>query len=252
MLSFDNNESAKPICIIKKEEKQVGEVFLYEKKKNVTNGFEELELQDGYLFQQAVNTQRERDCLYVAGMSGSGKSYYIREYVKQYIKHFPKRDILLFSFLKEDKTLDEIKKIQRIDIYQSDFMKEDLKSEDFKDCLVIFDDIDCIPDKHLKNKLLNLLQQILQIGRHDGCTVCFACHEVCNGHETKAVLNECHSITIFLKTMGNKKLKYLLDNYFGFDNEQVERLRSIDSRWITIFKTYPRVIMAEETIFVMQ
>ncbi len=70
--------------------------------------------------------------------------------------------------------------------------------------MVIFDDIDCIPDKKLKLKVFNILQQILQIGRHDDITVCFAAHEVPNRNETKAILSECHSITIFPKTNGTK------------------------------------------------
>lgn len=254
MLSFtEGDNKINPICIIndKGTKARVSEVYLYEKVRSDFEGFKELELIDNFEFQQIPNHNNERDCIYVAGMSGSGKSYYIKEFTLQYIKRYPKQEITLFSFKKEDKTLDAIKKINRIDIYDTEFINEDLEAPDFSDSLVIFDDIDCIPDKRLKNKLLNLLQQILQIGRSYHVTVCFACHEVCNGHETKPVLNECHSLTIFPRTMGNKKLKYLLENYFGMDKEQIEKVKNIDSRWVTIFKSYPRVVMGQQNIYIV-
>ncbi len=104
----------------------------------------------------------------------------------QYIREYPKRNIYLFSYLKNDKTLDAVKKIMRIDIYHDAFINEKLNADDFKHSMVIFDDIDCIPDTKLKLKVFNVLQQILQIGRHDDITVCFAAHEVTNRNETKA------------------------------------------------------------------
>jgi hypothetical protein len=253
MLSFENNiNNEKPLCIIKdKSAKEVSKIYLFEKANGNIEGFEDLDIRDEFLFQQIPNQNNERDCIYVAGMSGSGKSYYIKDFVLQYIRKYPSREIILFSFKNEDKTLDAIKKIRRIDIYDAEFSNENLETPDFEDSLVIFDDIDCIPDKKLKNKLLNLLQQILQIGRSYKVTVCFACHEVCNGHETKPVLNECHSLTVFPRTMGNKKLKYLLENYFGMDKEQIEKLRTVDSRWVTIFKSYPRIVMGQQQIYVL-
>jgi hypothetical protein len=253
MLAFENNtNNEKPICIIKeKSAKEVAKIYLFEKANGNIDGFDNLQIHEEFLFQQIPNLNNERDCIYVAGMSGSGKSYYIKDYVLEYIKKFPKCEIVLFSFKNEDKTLDAVKKIRRIDIYNAEFLNEELDTPDFEDTLVIFDDIDCIPDKKLKNKLLNLLQQILQIGRSYHVTVCFACHEVCNGHETKPVLNECHSLTIFPRTMGNKKLKYLLENYFGMDKEQIEKVKNIESRWVTIFKSYPRIVMGQQDIYIL-
>jgi len=81
--------------------------------------------------------------------------------------------------------------------------------------------------------------------------VIFACHEVCNGAETKTVLNECHSVTIFPKVYGNKKLHYLLDNYFGLDKLQIERIKKLDSRAVTIIRSYPKVVVSEKEIFII-
>jgi hypothetical protein len=254
MLSLIKQENAKPVCIIKnKDDKKVKEIFLYEKKKNVVDGFSEMELENEFQFQQIPNQDKERDVLYVAGASGSGKSHYIKQFVKQYIKMYPKRDLFLFSFLNEDKTLDEIKKIQRIDIYNPEFLSSDIKSEDFKDSLVILDDCDAIPERKVKAKVMNLVNQMLQLGRHDNITICWACHEVCNAHETKVILSESHSLTIFPLVMGNAKLFYLLHNYYGMDKAQIEKFKNVaeDTRAITVFRTYPKIVMSERKIYIL-
>jgi Cdc6-like AAA superfamily ATPase len=49
---------------------------------------------------------RERNVLYVTGMSGSGKTYFCNEYIKEYAKVYTKRNVYLFSSLNTDKTLD--------------------------------------------------------------------------------------------------------------------------------------------------
>jgi len=246
-----NFTKGSPIAnIMDKNDKVYGTIYLDDNKKNDDN-IKELELGDGYHFQQTVNTERERDIIYVAGPSGSGKSYYIREYVKQYIKLYPKRSIYLFSYLDEDETLDKIKKIQRIDIFNKEFLLSDIKSADFKDSLVILDDVDAIREKGIKNKIYNLVNQMLTMGRHDNVTVCYACHEVCNRNETKVILNESHSLTIFPKVYGSKKLQYLLESYYGMNKAEIEKFKSLDSRTVTIMRSYPKIVMSERNIYML-
>jgi len=250
MLSFQKSEDI--ICAVKdKNDKIIKYVYLHDNEKDGDDNFEELSLSNGFTFQQIPNKNKERDCIYVAGMAGSGKSYYMMQFVKEYIKVYPKRNIYLFSYKNEDKSLDSIKKIERIDINDKDFLNEELTYEDFKSSLVIMDDVDCVPNKKLKTKILNLVNQLLQIGRSYEITVCWACHEVLNSHETKIILSECHSLTIFPRTMGNRKLKYLLEEYFGFDKQQIQKINSLKSRWTTIYKTYPKVIMSQHDIYVL-
>ena len=64
--------------------------------------------------QQISDKETERSILYITGPSGSGKSYYTRNYVLEYKKMFPKNNIYLFSSLDSDETLDKIPKIKRI------------------------------------------------------------------------------------------------------------------------------------------
>jgi hypothetical protein len=45
----------------------------------------------------------ERQCLYICGQSGSDKSYFTTNYVKEYKKMFPKRNIYVNSSIAEGK-----------------------------------------------------------------------------------------------------------------------------------------------------
>ena len=50
--------------------------------------------------------------------------------------------------------LTEVKKIQRIDIYDKDFLNEDLDPEEFANSVVVMD------DQKLKNKILALFKKL--------------------------------------------------------------------------------------------
>ena len=92
---------------------------------------------------------------------------------------------------------------------------------------------------------------ILNTGRHERCSCVFTSHLSCAGNETKLILSECHSITIFVKNMGNRSLKYLLDSYFGLDKHQINYIKKINSRWVTLIKTYPSVLISEKQAIVL-
>ncbi|KKL56297.1 hypothetical protein LCGC14_2246800, partial [marine sediment metagenome] len=50
-----------------------------------------------------------RDCIFLSGCSGSGKSTFICEYIKQIKKIFPNKKIILYSFIEEDSAFEEFK-----------------------------------------------------------------------------------------------------------------------------------------------
>jgi hypothetical protein len=56
---------------------------------------------------------------------------------------------------------------------------------------------------------------------------------------------------LFLNTMGERALKYLLESSFGFSKKQIEKVKELNSRWVTIFRTAPITIMHEKGIFVL-
>ena len=249
-MELNVEEKGTPICIIKNApDKKTPVIYLEKEGERARFPFQELSLDKDQYFQVIPDPTIERNVIYLTGQSGSGKSYWIKLYCKEYAKMYPKRDIFVFSSLQEDKSLDDIKKLKRIKLSEQ-LLQEQITSEDFKDSLVIFDDCDVITSKPMKNKVISIMNSILETGRHWRTSICVVSHLACKGNETKTVLNECQSIVIFPKSIGAGNLKYLLNNYSSLDKEQQKKLKHVKSRWICIRKTYPNVIISEKEIFV--
>ena len=243
------NDKIKSIVVIKKDKTTVNKVGV---SNSYTNYYEEIELDDEHHFQIIPRKSEERDCVYIGGESGAGKSYYCMLYVMEYKKLFPKNELYIISYLDRDDTLDKIPGIHRLNAFSEEFLKEidDIELTEFKNSLVIFDDIDSIPEAKRKKKIYGLLNRFLRLGRHEFITVIMCSHELFNRDETKTLLNESSSITWFPKCITSMKLERLLKNYFGFDKVQIEKIKSIkNSRYITILKGWPKVVISEHLMY---
>jgi hypothetical protein len=250
-----NFEKGKIIATIKdaendkKRSKKQDNKFLYVDDK-AKNSIDSYECDYNETIQQIPDKETERSILYITGPSGSGKSYYTRNYILEYKKMFPKNNIYVFSSLDSDETLDKIPKIKRVK-FTDKFLLFDFKITDFKNSMIVFDDIDAETSKVRKAKIYGILNMVLNTGRHERVSVVYTSHLSCAGNETKLILSECHSVTVFVKNMGNRSLKYLMDSYFGLDKHQINYIKKIDSRWITLVKTYPSVLISEKQAIVL-
>jgi hypothetical protein len=226
------------------------------KKQNIKT-FKKYELNeddtDNYKFQQIpfVTKSDPRNCLYLTARSGAGKSYYAKEWIDEFRKLHPKFEIYLFSSLANDSgSLDKIKGLHRVKL-NKEFVNETFDVEqDFKDCLVIFDDVDDVKDKAVKAQLENIEHMILQNGRHTRTFFIRTSHMACNGAQTKRILNESHTVTLYPNAVGDKPLRYVLNGYVGMTNKEVDAIKKLgnNSRWITFYKLCPIVIMTENAI----
>lgn len=213
---------------------------------DISKNFSMIHIPDDGKFQQIPDPETERQILYIFGPSGSGKSTYAKNYIKEWKK---KNDgkVYLFSSLKEDESLDEIKP-KRI-IIDEKLVEEPLDTEMFEDSLVIFDDIDVIKEKDIKNAVYDVLNGILEIGRHFRIGCILTNHLPSNGKDTRRILNECHSITYFPHAGGGRGTKYFLENYAGLSLKEMRKIKKMKTRWATIFKVYPMCVMTEKDLF---
>lgn len=248
LLNLEGNGES--IASIKKDGKKDAVVSLGEGSK-----FETLDLKlegDNEKFQLIPNDKKERSCHAIFGQAGSGKSFWCCEYIKEYIKVHPKRPVYLFTTITSDiGCLKDIKKIKIVEL-NSEFASDDIPMEDLKQSLCLFDDIDNIRDKYLKKKLFQTLNDTLQVGRKFEIDVLITFHVANAGHDTKIILNECNSITFNYRVMGNRALKYLLDAYLGLDKKQIERIKKLDGRMITVMKTYPKLVLSDKELYILE
>ena len=100
-------------------------------------------------------------------------------------------------------------------------------------------------------RVMNLVNSIATTGRHYNVSLMMLCHTATNGAMSKILLNECHAIVLFPGNMTGKSSKYLLDNYFGLDKNQIKNIKNVDSRHIAILRSYPMIVQSERFIMAL-
>ena len=190
---------------------QVGKkiVYLHEEE----GGDKEIKIKEEK-FIPAIDKKTEREIYFIAGPSGSGKSYFTKQYIEVFHKTFPKRKVYMFSALEDDKTLDHLKYIKRIKIKDPEFLRADFTIKDFKDTLIIFDDVDAISTKSIVAQLTAIQDMTMNLGRHENLFFCYTSHLLYNGIKTKKILSECHKATIFPLTSSKKTCIIFVRNLF--------------------------------------
>ncbi|MFM7982976.1 MAG: hypothetical protein ACKPKO_27000, partial [Candidatus Fonsibacter sp.] len=111
--------------------------------------------------------------------------------------------------------------------------------------MCIFDDIDAISDKKIREAVYNILNQILEKGRHFKIHCIVTNHLPTNGKGTRRILNEAHTVTDFPHSAGGK-IKYLLEEYLGLDRKQIAYMKRQRSRACAVFTVLPALLLVAE------
>jgi hypothetical protein len=185
---------------------------------------------------------KKRQVWYVAGQSGSGKSYFARGIAEAYKKLYPERDIYLISKLQEDETLDKMKvgKPKRISLQS--LVDDPVELDEFKDCLVIFDDFDTL-DKPFDKVVHKLIEDLCIMGRHTNTSMLILSHYLTNYSKTRLILGEAQFLTLYPLATSQKALSYVCSMYGGLDKEDIAALKK-RGRWVMIHKNYPSFILS--------
>lgn len=188
------------------------------------------------LLQLIPNKKGNRDVIYVSGISGVGKSTWVRDYAKEYIKKFPSNNVIVISPKKHD-IFDEIKCI-RIKCDEQNFVEEPINIEDeLSDSLVIADDYESC-DKPIRDGIINLLNKICIEGRQYNISCCIITHTFSNFLSTRTLLSESHYLVIFPGTSMHQ-FKTYAKNHIGLSNDQINKIINVRSRWVCIHKNFP-------------
>jgi hypothetical protein len=202
-----------------------------------------IELPDDSLFVPIpAPDPKTRQVWYVAGQSGSGKSYFARGIAENYKKLFPEREVYLISKLNEDETLDKMKigKPKRVSLQT--LVDDPPELEEFKDCLVIFDDWDTL-DKPYFPVVHKLIEDLAIMGRHTNTSMLILSHYLTNYGKTRLILGEAQFLVLYPLATSQKALKYVCEMYGGMDKEDVCGLKK-RGRWVLIHKNYPSYVIS--------
>jgi len=185
--------------------------------------------------------------IFVSGLSGSGKSFFISEF----IKHNPVKKgagVFLFSPVEDDKAMEKIKKLIRVNL---DEVEKELKKEFTIDdvpegSVVIFDDVESFPKKTAK-RYLELRDIFLERGRHRSVSTITVSHNATNGNTTKASIRESQYWVLFPKHNA-RDTRNILKTYGGLEKHQIDEICDMKTRWCFYHKSIPRYAVGQHSI----
>lgn len=200
---------------------------------------------------------RYRSTLFVAGESGSGKTFLCKNYILLYSELYPKNKIYFISqqHLDEDESLKEVRGYMN-QISIDDIMNEEspVTWESFKEkpCLVFFDDYDGF-DKHKIKRgskspfecVKSLIDNLLNNTRKFGVSVIVSSHDLYGAKKHETVLKECEYFCLFPEGILFDNLMYFCNKKLGLNKETVTRIKQDRSRWCIIRRKVPMVLISE-------
>ena len=199
---------------------------------------------------QLIPPEDKRFVYYIAGPSGSGKSYIAKALAERYQKQFPDRDVFLVSKLGEDETLDSMKhKPIRLNVQK--LIEEPLKNlEPLRESLVIFDDVDGFDKKQL-DAIQLLVNDIGTMGRHTDTSMIYISHILSDYKRTRLLLLEATHFILYPAATSAHAMTYLLKNNVGADKNEITKMRKCGSRWICVSKQFPTYVVTEHSAWIM-
>jgi hypothetical protein len=194
-----------------------------------------------------------RECYYISGPCNCGKSTWVAKTVRLW-KHERRSlglndTVYLFSRVSCDhvfKNLGVTHILINEELTESPFEVD----EELQDCMVIFDDIDSITDKVLREYMWELRDELLGVGSHIGTYVINTSHELTNWKSTRSSLKEATSITMF-PGAERQKIKDFLKEKQGLSKQQVEAIMALKTRWITLYRYYPPYLVHERGVMML-
>lgn len=215
---------------------------LYERVLHDTTAAKDVVLDSGEFELLPNPDPKKREVWYIAGASGSGKSYIAKGLGEYYQKLFPDRKVYLISKLSEDAgTLDKMRpKPLRINI---ESLVDDYPNlDEFKNCMVIFDDYDTFtgPSEKVVHKLID---DLATMGRHTNTTMLCLSHYLTNYKKTRLLLNEATNFVIYPLATSFHALSYLLKTHVGMETNDIRDLRK-NGRWTMVSRQYPAYMIS--------
>ncbi len=123
--------------------------------------------------------------------------------------------------------------------------------EKMRDSMVIFDDVDQIHETKTRKKIYNCINEILCNGRHFDIDLIVTNHHLSDYRNTRTILNESNSITIFPRSGCSHQIEHVLKNYVGLSKDQIEKIKNLPSRWVTIFKRFPLCVLYSSGVYIL-
>lgn len=201
-------------------------------------------------FKKTEQTQR----FYVCGETGVGKSTFIKKYIMEFKKKYPRARVLLFSSKMEDKTLDELGYIERVqiddDILTNPYTLAEIAANS-KPCLTVFDDVEDFQNKKITREIERLLNEVLRNGRSYGIYSIFTHHQPADYVKTRNLIFEASHCVLFPRRSGKETYNYFLEKKMNLNKKTIDMINNLKSNFVCIKKNIPKTVIADKYILLV-
>ncbi len=218
---------------------------------------------EGSVFPYFNKIEEQNHRLFVTGKSGSGKSYTIGKVLDQLISTKPKLSeqdiaddtfigVVIFSSVSTDPPLDRIRRglpPLRIDLSSPELFA--LTPADFKDCIVVFDDIEKYHNKKVVQFMLTFRANIFETGRHYNIDVISVSHLALSGVINNTVKSEATGVFLFPMYNQKHQSEEFLKKYVGLKEEEIQKIITLNSRWVYVSMNAPTYVVYEKGIYLV-
>lgn len=204
---------------------------------------------------ELVPQMKGRSIIFIAGKSGCGKTTFAIQFMNKYLERYPNNSAIVLTPKPNDETISSLgnSMIKVWDINSPAFKKiQQIKPELFKDSIVFFDDVDFMQNEDVKNKIENLRDQIIGIGREFNTSIIISKHLVMDYQKTRKLLAEASYIVVFPRAGSGKFIDTFFKTYFSQANSQIVEQLSGNSRWICCRMDYPDLIFGEKDFYILK
>lgn len=181
---------------------------------------------------QPLPNPQKVERVYTCGISGSGKSVFSSNYIKEYLKIQKGNEFFLTSQIEEDKALD---KLDPVRISPEELVENGIELDDVKNSIWCFDDVYSIENKSHRNMVVSIIDNLAETSRHDNISLMITSHLISNGLISRRILNESTKVVLFPKS-NKKNIVYFLEKYERFAIDDVKRFINLNSRWVMLDK----------------
>jgi hypothetical protein len=195
--------------------------------------------------------KNQRDALFVSAPSGSGKSVFSANYLKEMrkLKEFKKKPIYLFTNSKDDDpAFSGIKNFHKVDFDNPDLGF--LTVQELEGSITIWDDWTQISDKATFKILKDLIKKILETGRRLNISAIVIIHDTMGGSLTKPLIFECNSVVLYPK-YSFRTASLFMKNYLGFEQKDTLSMKHKKGRYVFIRKSVPLYQITEGEVKVL-
>jgi len=208
---------------------------------------------DDKTFLYPILSKEKSTRIFVSGSSGSGKSFYISQLIKN---NFSSSQLVyLFSPIEDDVSFEGLNIFQiQLETFEEIFgqpFQIEMLDDGSKPSIVIMDDIESIANSKIRKMYLDVRDQLLERGRSHsggyGITTITVSHNPMGGSLTKSSIRESDSFILF-PSSNQRDTRALLERYTGIDKKDIQEILKLNTRGVFIKKTVPSFYVSDRNV----